>query len=405
MDARSYLEQVVYTRSEAANWLTGTNTGYIAEKYDSDIGWVPHAGHFKHGIDGANCEYTYEASGARRMTLFADRPCRINTYGNSFTHCDQVSDGETWQERLAAHLCEPIRNFGVSGHSVYQMYVRMKREESRTPAKYIILNIYSDDHTRSLCGWAGMTTLRPKTAGQVVRRPTNPYVKANPANKEFVELPNCCPTPESLFNLCDLDWVYEHFKDDFRLKLVVARENIKQKTPEKSYGTISALAEEQGMPAQIDSAESLMATTEKIHMRAAIYSTMRIVEKVEEFATAHQKKVLYVLSYTVAHAAAALKSGRRLDQDLVDFLDRKGLPYVDDLKAHQADWANFKFGVDDYLKRYYIGHYNPLGNFFQAFAIKDKLAEMLEPKPLAYPDATGRSTTMSEEVVNPGGLH
>ena len=29
------------------------------------------------------------------MRLFADRPCRVNTYGDSFTHCDQVSDGET----------------------------------------------------------------------------------------------------------------------------------------------------------------------------------------------------------------------------------------------------------------------------------------------------------------------
>ena len=103
MDIRSYLEQVLYTRNEAANWLAGVDTGYIGEKYDADIGWVPHAGHFRHGVDGANCEYTYEGSGARRMTVFADRPCRINTYGNSFTHCDQVSDGETWQERLAAH--------------------------------------------------------------------------------------------------------------------------------------------------------------------------------------------------------------------------------------------------------------------------------------------------------------
>lgn len=33
---------------------------------------------------------------------------------------------------------------------------------------------------------------------------------------------------------------------------------------------------------------------------------------------------------------------------------------------------------------FYIGHYTPLGNCFQAFAIKDKLIEFLEPKPIAY---------------------
>jgi hypothetical protein len=77
---------------------------------------------------------------ARRITAFADRECRINTCGDSFTDCDQVSDCESWQERLASHLCEPVRNFGVSGNTLYQAYTRMKRAERRTPAKYLIFN-------------------------------------------------------------------------------------------------------------------------------------------------------------------------------------------------------------------------------------------------------------------------
>ena len=61
--------------------------------------------------------------------LYVGRPCRINTYGDSFTQCHQVSDGETWQEYLAAHLGEPIRNFGMGGYGAYQAYRRMVREE------------------------------------------------------------------------------------------------------------------------------------------------------------------------------------------------------------------------------------------------------------------------------------
>ena len=60
---------------------------------------------------------------------YAGRPCRINTYGDSFTQCHQVSDAETWQEYLAGHLGEPIRNFGMGGYGVYQAYRRMVREE------------------------------------------------------------------------------------------------------------------------------------------------------------------------------------------------------------------------------------------------------------------------------------
>ena len=34
--------------------------------------------------------------------------------------------------------------------------------------------------------------------------------------------------------------------------------------------------------------------------------------------------------------------------------------------------------------RYYIGHYNPQGNVFCAFAMRNKLVSMLDPKPAAY---------------------
>jgi hypothetical protein len=51
--------------------------------------------------------------------MYADKKCRINTYGDSFTQCHQVSDGETWQEYLAAHLGEPVRNFGMGGYGAY----------------------------------------------------------------------------------------------------------------------------------------------------------------------------------------------------------------------------------------------------------------------------------------------
>ncbi len=49
----------------------------------------------------------------------------------------------------------------------------------------------------------------------------------------------------------------------------------------------------------------------------------------------------------------------------------------------------FKFGHKEYLERYYIGHYNPRGNVFCASAIRQKLVEMLEPKPLPYGNKSG----------------
>src|SRR5262249_58597382 len=125
----------------------------------------------------------------------------------------QVSDGETWQESLAAHLGEPVRNYGIGGYSVYQAYLRMLREEQRTPARCIIFNIFDDDHARNLHGWQrlkfGVNRKSPN--------PTVPHVVVDLKKETILERPNPCPTPESIRDLCDLDRVYSLFRDDFYL--------------------------------------------------------------------------------------------------------------------------------------------------------------------------------------------
>jgi len=209
-------------------------------------------------------------------------------------------------------------------------------------------------------------------------------VKANPATGEFLERENPCPRREALYNLTDLNWAYENFKNDFILKIVLAREMVKQGTPEKSYAEIMKLAQEHGMATQINSVEELNQTLDALVMRSALFASMRIVEKVEEYARTHGKKVLYLLSYTQADTAKALKEGRRFDQEFIDFLQGKKLPYVDLLEAHKADFAQFNIGIEAYIKRYYIGHYKPLGNLFTAFSLKGQLVGMLEPKPASY---------------------
>jgi hypothetical protein len=123
-----------------------------------------------------------------------------------------------------------------------------------------------------------------------------------------------------------------------------------------------------------------------LYDKAAIFASMCIVEKVEEFAAENGKKVLYVLSFRSGSIAKRVNEGYRFDQDFVDFLKNRGLPYIDLMDSHLGEFAKFNTSIEDYLQRYYIGHYNPLGNFFQAFAIKDRLVEMLEPKPVSYQD-------------------
>ena len=180
--------RILYVKEDLAAWLAGR--AFPFSKYDPELGYLHIDRDFKEGLDGAVCPYRYDRLGARRTIAHADKPCRINTYGNSFTSCEQVSDGETWQEVLAAHLGEPVRNYGIGGYSVYQAYLRMQREEKRAPAQYIIFNIFDDDHYRNLHGWQRLRF-------GVNRKSTNPpmpYVRVDPDTGTFEELPNPCPT-------------------------------------------------------------------------------------------------------------------------------------------------------------------------------------------------------------------
>ena len=61
-----------------------------------------------------------------------------------------------------------------------------------------------------------------------------------------------------------------------------------------------------------------------------------------DFAAKNDKQVLYVLSYSLRSIAAFIRSGRRLDQAVVDYLRIAELPYVDLLDVHAAEASRMK---------------------------------------------------------------
>jgi hypothetical protein len=354
---------LLYTRNDVDNWLAGK--AFPFSKYDPELGYLHIDRQFAEGVDGSICTYRYDPSGARRTIAYADRPCRINTYGNSFTSCEQVSDGETWQEILAAHLGEPIRNFGIGGYSVYQAYLRMRREEQRLPAGLVVFNIFDDDHYRNLQGWQ-----RPRFgANPKGFNPPVPHVAVDLASDTFAERPNPCPTPQSLYKLCDFDSAWAIFQSDDAVERFARRRALRASGAANVPDT------------DFDDPECT---------RRSLLATTRIIELVEKHAAQHNQRVLYVLSYGGDRVKRFIAHGQRFDASLVDFLNQRRLPHVDLLAAHAADFQKSSTDVDAYLARHFIGHYSPRGNFFCAYAIKDKLVSMLDPKPPAYGPPAGK---------------
>ncbi|MHC4672775.1 MAG: hypothetical protein ACYTBZ_09860 [Planctomycetota bacterium] len=380
----NYLKNVVVDRKLIDDFLNPKLPNFAA--FDLELGYVPHNSYQKNGMDGAWTIYRYgEKYGERKAINFADKTCRVNTYGNSFTMCSQVSDGETWQEYLAAHLGEPIRNFGVGGYGVYQAYRRLLRTEKTdfgTP--YVILNIWStDDHYRSLDSWRWMRCLGfiPKTREALIFH-NNPWdhIGFDLQTGKVIEKKNLCPTPQSLYNLCDFDFICETFKDDPALNMYLGRLGHYQVNTE----LLKKLAEALGLKLDFSSPKIRATSVKTLYWQCARRSTEWILEKIRELVTKQNKKFLLLLSYQGNLVLEACAGKPRADQDFIDYLDTAGIRYVDTLTKHVKDFKKFGLTPQQYISRYYIGHYSPTGNHFFAFAIKNDVVDWLIPKPPAY---------------------
>ncbi len=379
MTPREYLESIMPTRDMVDHFVKSHDASLhvppelaqimcnnAQSAFDPEIGWVVCDGFRGGSVNDSKGFYTYDADGARHVVNYADRPCRVHTYGNSFTHCDQVSNGETWQEYLAAHLLEPIRNYGIGGHSVYQAYRRMLRVEAEYPAEYIVLNVWDDDHFRNLDAWR---SIRMNRQGRF----TLPYLRVNLEAGTFEECENLCQTPEEMYRLCNADWVWETFKDDPVLHAVMARRGT----------TDSAQVMAKGLGGDLRNARS-DSEAYVMHTEAALFATRCVIEMAEKFVKEKGKKLLILLSFGKRHVVEALENKSLFDQTFLNWLAAKDLPVIDLRDAFGKAFATSKLDADAFLDPYYIGHHTPLGNFFFAWAIKEKMVDWLNPKPLPY---------------------
>jgi hypothetical protein len=343
--------------------------------YDAELGWVHCSAVHSNGVDNSRTFYHYEPDGARKVVQFADKPCRIYAFGDSFTHCDQVSDGETWQEYLAAHLQEPVRNYGVGGYSVYQAYRRMLKVEKQSGVQHIILNIYDDDHFRNLDAWRSIRAGARSQCGF-----TLPHLRVNIQQRRYDQIENLLGTTDDVDKLRDEDFIWQAFKDDPVLQLVMATRAIDQVSSDvlRSIAASFGVTEDRigsGTPAQ---------QIRQIHIEASLFATKNIVTWTEQFVQSAGKKLMVILSFSGGNIANELAGKPRFDQSFVEWLRSKTYPVIDMRDVFAAEYRQSKADIDVFLKRFYNGHHTPNGNFFTAWAIKDRVAKWLDPAPLPY---------------------
>jgi len=379
-DIKAYLYSIMPSREHVKNFIAGRqgpeqlskNAGWM---FDPDLGWIITDCVRRDGVNKSKTFYHYEPDGARRVINFPDRPCRIHTYGDSFTHCDQVNDSETWQEFLAAHLQEPVRNYGAGGYSVYQAYLRMLKVEAKSPAKYIILNIWDDDHYRNLDSW------RPIRFGRVIPDDfTLPHLRVNLQKGLCRQVPNLFQKGDEVYRLCDRAFVFKTFKDDPVLQVMLSLSKGRTISPK----LVNPVAVSFGIAFEPNEQTAAKKKIENMYTEAALFATENVITWTEQFCRKTGKKLMLILSFSKENIAAALTGKAAFDRSFTDRLKDKPYPVIDMRDYFVADFKHSDGNVQGYLRKYYNGHHSPAGNFFTAWAIKNKVVAWLDPKPLPY---------------------
>ncbi len=414
-----YLKNSAASRESIDVFLSGPSWG----QFDPEVGYTQRNYlDVGNGIDHSAALYTFQANGARTSFMYADRIPRINTYGDSFTESEQVSDGETWQEYLAGHLGEPIRNFGIGGYGVYQAFRRMEREEQTDHgAKYVILYICCDDATRSLlrARYASIYAWFSDQGGRRFHGNFTSHVEMDLSTGRFVEKEQLLSTKESLYHMTEPQWMFDNLKDDLALQLdAYAMGYIRDLDRER----ITHLAAKLDFPFDW-SLESQTATVvsshpERVPPRTAMQvqaaallnrygqrATLFILDKAREFARQNNKKLLIVLNQTTDMG----RSGLRDDQEILDYLSKQKFDYFDMNGFSLREYQNAKTALSygDYEKQYQVngfGHYNPLGNHRFAYSIKDTIVKWLDPKPIPY-QQSGAQAVNFEGYLHGGAYH
>jgi hypothetical protein len=146
----------------------------LARHFDAELGWTtPYGTRF----------------GERPRGVDRGRPL-VAAFGDSFTHGDEVEDGETWAEALAQSLGGDVFNFGVGGYGMDQTLLRFERDGPRRPTPIAIFAFISGDLER--CYWRYWKFHSPESPFTM----TKPRLVLKSDSLEL--LPNPVRTPQAL---------------------------------------------------------------------------------------------------------------------------------------------------------------------------------------------------------------
>lgn len=105
--------------------------------------------------NGSSKLYQANSSGIRSNKEYAFTPPRgvrrVSTFGDSFTHCDNVKNNETWQAFMESYDSNiEVINFGVCGFGLDQAYLHYLEDGHQYKSHIVLIGFMSSDIFRNV---------------------------------------------------------------------------------------------------------------------------------------------------------------------------------------------------------------------------------------------------------------
>lgn len=137
--------------------------------------------------NGTTDDYQANSQGIRADKDYGSKPekkIRIATFGDSFVHCDEVTNDQTWQEHLN-NLDDQLEtiNFGVGGYGMDQAYLRYLEDGQKFAPDIVLIGFMTENPTRN------MSIFRPFYLPHSMLPLSKPRFTAKNGKVELIENP------------------------------------------------------------------------------------------------------------------------------------------------------------------------------------------------------------------------
>jgi hypothetical protein len=314
--------------------------------------------------NGESGLYRANSQGFRAERDYPQHPTedlvRVATFGDSFTHGDDVPYDETWQAQLGRATANlEVLNFGVGGYGLDQAYLRYEQDGAAFHSDLVFIGFLVGDI------WRHITVFRPFSHPPTGMPLSKPVFVLSDGELALIENP--LKTPADIRRLLESPETVltELGRRDYFFKTRYGKSHFDFLPSVRIGKMVFSEAVARWDPAAFDPDSEVLALT------------LKIFDAFHESVARHGATPVIVIFPERLDLRHYLQSGDKPHHTLIDHFESRGLGYVD-LTEPLAKYVSGG-ALEDLLTP--SGHYSGLANGLVA----RKLAAYLERQGLAIP--------------------